>query len=41
MCRPRKKWFIHEMVHVWQFQLGYPVAIRGAIRLGLDYKYVL
>lgn len=37
----QKKWFIHEMVHVWQFQLGYPVAIRGAIRLGLDYKYVL
>ena len=40
--KPRQKnWFIHEMVHVWQYQLGYPVAIRGAIRLGLDYKYVL
>ena len=37
----QKNWFIHEMVHVWQYQSGYPVAIRGAIRLGLDYKYVL
>ncbi len=37
----RKHWFIHEMVHIWQHQLNYPVKIRGAIRLGLDYKYVL
>ncbi|WP_308924286.1 hypothetical protein [Janthinobacterium sp. J1-1] len=37
----QKHWFIHEMVHVWQFQLNYPVKIRGAIRLGLDYNYVL
>lgn len=37
----RKHWFIHEMVHVWQYQLTYPVKLRGAIRLGLDYKYVL
>jgi hypothetical protein len=34
-------WFIHEMVHVWQHQLGYPVRLRGAIRLGLDYHYQL
>lgn len=34
-------WFIHEMVHVWQYQLGYPVKWRGAIRLGLDYRYTL
>ena len=36
-----KHWFMHEMVHVWQYQLGYPVKLRGAIRLGLDYKYTL
>lgn len=34
-------WFLHEMVHVWQHQLGYPVRLRGAIRLGLHYRYVL
>lgn len=32
-----KRWFMHEMVHVWQYQLGYPVRLRGAIRIGLDY----
>ncbi|PIG28672.1 hypothetical protein CLU93_2969 [Janthinobacterium sp. 35] len=36
-----KHWFMHEMVHVWQYQLGYSVKLRGAIRLGLDYKYTL
>jgi hypothetical protein len=36
-----KHWFIHEMVHVWQHQLGYPVMLRGAIRIGLDYEYEL
>ena len=36
-----RHWFIHEMVHVWQYQLKYPVAMRGAFRIGLDYKYVL
>ena len=36
-----KHWFIHEMVHVWQYQLKYPVKLRGAIRLGLDYEYSL
>ena len=34
-------WFMHEMVHVWQHQLGYPVRLRGALRLGLSYRYVL
>ena len=34
-------WFIHEMVHVWQFQLGYAVRLRGAVRLGLSYDYEL
>ena len=34
-------WFMHEMAHVWQHQLGYPVRLRGAIRLGLPYAYTL
>ena len=34
-------WFMHEMTHVWQHQLGYPVRCRGALRLGLDYAYRL
>jgi len=34
-------WFMHEMVHVWQHQLGYPVRLRGAVRLGLHYSYEL
>lgn len=34
-------WFMHEMVHVWQHQLGYPVMLRGAIRLFLQYDYQL
>ena len=37
----RKHWFMHEMVHVWQHQLGYPVRLRGAIRIGLGYRYEL
>ena len=36
-----KHWFMHEMVHIWQHQLGYPVRMRGAIRLGLSYQYAL
>ena len=31
-------WFMHEMVHVWQHQMGYPVKWRGAIRIGLGYS---
>jgi hypothetical protein len=34
-------WFLHEMVHVWQHQLGYPVRLRGAVRIGLPYHYDL
>ena len=34
-------WFMHEMVHVWQHQLGYPVRLRGAVRIGLPYHYDL
>jgi hypothetical protein len=36
-----KHWFMHEMAHVWQHQLGYPVRLRGAIRIGLSYRYEL
>lgn len=36
-----KHWFIHEMVHVWQYQLGYAVRLRGAVRIGLSYAYDL
>ena len=36
-----RHWFMHEMVHVWQFQLGYPVWLRGAVRMGLSYRYQL
>jgi hypothetical protein len=36
-----RHWFIHEMVHVWQHQIFYPVFDRGLLHFGLDYKYVL
>jgi hypothetical protein len=36
-----RHWFMHEMAHVWQYQLGYPVRLRGAVRIGLDYRYRL
>lgn len=36
-----RHWFIHEMVHVWQFQMSYPVFDRGVLHFGLDYKYKL
>jgi hypothetical protein len=38
---PARHWFMHEMVHVWQHQLGYPVRLRGAVRVGLPYHYDL
>jgi hypothetical protein len=38
---PARHWFMHEMVHVWQHQLGYPVRLRGALRIGLSYHYHL
>ena len=34
-------WFLHEMVHIWQFQMGYAVRLRGAVRVGLSYDYDL
>lgn len=39
--RSDQHWFMHEMVHVWQHQMGYPVRLRGAIRIGLSYTYSL
>jgi hypothetical protein len=36
-----RHWFLHEMAHVWQHQLGYAVRLRGAVRLGLSYNYDL
>lgn len=33
--------FMHGMVHVWQFHLGYPVMLRGLDRITLTYKYQL
>lgn len=36
-----QRWFVHEMTHVWQHQLGFPVKWRGAVRLGLSYDYAL
>lgn len=38
---PAIHWFMHEMAHVWQHQLGYPVRLRGAFRIGLSYGYTL
>ncbi|MBE0442254.1 MAG: hypothetical protein ACTH7W_03210 [Psychrobacter sp.] len=26
----KKNWFIHEMAHVWQYQLGYDTSLAGA-----------
>jgi hypothetical protein len=31
-------WFVHELAHVWQHQLGYPVRLRGALRDGAAFK---
>ncbi len=36
-----RHWFMHEMVHVWQYQLGYPTLWKGANRLAVWYKYAL
>jgi hypothetical protein len=38
---PVVHWFLHEMAHVWQHQLGYAVRLRGAVRIGLFYDYDL
>jgi type VI secretion system secreted protein VgrG len=34
-------WFIHEMVHVWQYQLGYPVKAVGLFSWAASYEYTL
>lgn len=34
-------WFVHEMVHVWQHQMGYAVKWHGMQRWNLDYNYTL
>ena len=36
-----RHWFLHELSHVWQHQLGYAVRLRGALRVGLSYSYNL
>jgi hypothetical protein len=34
--------FIHEMVHVWQYQMGYPVKAQGiASAIGYGYDYTI
>ena len=38
---PVVHWFVHELVHIWQHQLGYAVRLRGAVRIGLPYTYEL
>jgi hypothetical protein len=38
---PVVHWFLHEMTHVWQQQMGYAVRLRGAVRVGLSYDYDL
>jgi hypothetical protein len=37
----QRRLFIHEMVHVWQYQLGYPVKRKGWQYWNLTYKYLL
>lgn len=34
-------WFIHEMAHVWQYQLGYPVKWVRTPRPKMTYGYTL
>ncbi|MBH1929892.1 hypothetical protein [Serratia rubidaea] len=34
-------WFIHEMAHVWQYQLGINVRLRGLGSWAVSYKYSL
>ena len=34
-------WLMHEMAHVWQYELGMSVAIRGTISEFVDYDYQL
>ncbi|MEW5290124.1 hypothetical protein ABW286_13180 [Erwinia papayae] len=34
-------WFIHEMTHVWQYQSGLNVKIRGLVSWAVSYRYSL
>lgn len=34
-------WFIHEMTHVWQYQLGLNVKMRGSVSWAVSYRYSL
>jgi type VI secretion system secreted protein VgrG len=34
-------WFMHEMTHVWQYQLGFTVKLHGLISWAVSYKYKL
>lgn len=34
-------WFIHEMAHVWQYQLGMNVRLRGLASWAVSYQYSL
>lgn len=38
---PAVHWFLHELAHIWQHQMGYAVRLRGAVRIGLSYSYEL
>lgn len=35
------QFFMHEMTHVWQYQLGYPVIAKRIMNPFMGYKYVL
>lgn len=34
-------WFIHEMSHVWQYQTGLNVKLRGTLSWAVSYRYSL
>lgn len=34
-------WFMHEMTHVWQYQMGMSVKIRGLFSFAIEYNYDL
>lgn len=34
-------WFMHEMAHVWQYQMGMNVRLRGVMSWAVSYKYSL
>ena len=38
---PRQHLFVHEMTHVWQYQLGYPLKRIRGVRPNMSYRYEL